>query len=60
MLLFHSDREALAQQIRQQLLEMDPDCRVRIGWVGAVIGVYTGPGCVGLAFMEKDTGCSRC
>ena len=60
VLLFHSDREALAQQIRQQLLEMDPDCRVRIGWVGAVIGVYTGPGCVGLAFMEKDTGCSRC
>ena len=55
VLLFHSDREELARQIRQQLLEMDPDCRVRIGWVGAVIGVYTGPGCVGLAFLEKDT-----
>lgn len=52
--LFHSDREELALQIRQQLLEMDPKCRVRIGWVGAVIGVYTGPGCIGLAFLEKD------
>lgn len=55
VLLFHSDREALAGQIRQQLLEMDPDCRVRIGWVGAVIGVYTGPGCIGLAFLEKNS-----
>ena len=54
VLLFHSDREGLARQIRQRLLEMDPDCRVRIGWVGAVIGVYTGPGCIGLAFLEKD------
>ncbi|MGM9618939.1 MAG: DegV family protein [Oscillospiraceae bacterium] len=52
--LFHSEREELARQIRQQLPETDPDCRVRICWVGAVIGVYTGPGCIGLAFMEKD------
>ena len=52
--LFHSDREALARKIQQELLEMDPDCRVRIGWVGAVIGVYTGPGCIGFAFLERD------
>lgn len=55
VLLFHSDREELAQQIRLELLETDPDCRIRIGWVGAVIGVYTGPGCIGLAFLEKNT-----
>lgn len=55
VLLFHSDREELAQKVRQELLEIDPDCRIRIAWVGAVIGVYTGPGCIGLAFLENNS-----
>ena len=51
--LFHADRESLAQVVRQQLLAIDPEAKIHIGWVGAVIGVYTGTGCLGMAFTEK-------
>lgn len=51
--LFHADRESLAQVVRQQLLAIDPEANIHIGWVGAVIGVYTGTGCLGMAFTEK-------
>lgn len=51
--LFHADREELAQQVKQRILELDPQAQIRIGWVGAVIGVYTGAGCLGLSFTEK-------
>ncbi len=51
--LFHADRAALAQAVKQRLLAIDPAATVRIEWVGAVIGIYTGAGCIGLAFREK-------
>ena len=51
--LFHADREELAQQVKHRILELDPQAQIRIGWVGAVIGVYTGAGCLGLSFTEK-------
>lgn len=50
--VFHADREALALSVRARILELDPAARVRVEWVGAVIGIYTGPGCLGLAFHE--------
>lgn len=50
--VFHADREALALSVRARILELDPAARVRVDWVGAVIGIYTGPGCLGLAFHE--------
>ena len=52
--LFHADRAALAQNVRRRLLDIDPAAQVRIEWVGAVIGIYTGAGCIGLAFREKE------
>ena len=51
--LFHADRAELAEQVAGRVRAIDPDARVRIGWVGAVIGIYTGPGCLGLAFRQK-------
>lgn len=52
--LFHADRAGLAQSVRQRLLQIDPDADITIGWVGAVIGIYTGPGALGLAFEQKQ------
>ena len=44
--LFHADRQELAEEVEKRLLEMDPQAKIQIGWVGAVIGIYTGPGCL--------------
>lgn len=51
--VFHADRPELAEYVRQRILEKNPEAVVRIGWVGAVIGIYTGAGCVGTAFLEE-------
>lgn len=51
--LFHADREELAQDVAQRILAIDPAAKITIGWVGAVIGIYTGAGCLGLAFRQK-------
>ena len=51
--LFHADRPALAQQCRERLLQIDPAARITVSWVGAVIGIYTGAGALGLAFAQK-------
>ena len=53
LFVYHANREALAQQMKQRILEMDPDAKVRVEWIGAIIGAYTGEGCVGLAFHER-------
>ncbi len=52
--VFHADREKLAHQVAETILTIDPDATVHIGWVGAVIGIYTGTGCVGIAFREEN------
>ncbi len=51
--LFHADREELARDVAQRILAIDPAAKITIGWVGAVIGIYTGAGCLGLAFRQK-------
>ena len=51
--LFHADRLQLAEQVKAQLLAIDPAARIRIEWVGAVTGIYTGAGCLGIAFRES-------
>ena len=51
--VFHADREELAEYVKSRLLAHDPTVRVRIGWVGTAIGIYTGAGCVGMACFEK-------
>ena len=51
--LFHADREELARDVARRILAIDPAAQISIGWVGAVIGIYTGAGCLGLAFLQK-------
>ena len=51
--LFHAARPELAEQCRQRLLAIDPAARITVGWVGAVIGIYTGPGALGMAFEQR-------
>lgn len=50
--IFHANREKVAQQVAAKLKAIDPAIKIRIEWVGAVIGIYTGEGCLGIAFME--------
>lgn len=50
--VFHADRPELAQEVKERLFRIDPLARIQIGWVGSVIGVYTGAGALGIAFME--------
>ena len=51
--VFHADRTQLAETVAERLRAIDPEIRITIGWVGAVIGIYTGAGCLGLAFRQK-------
>ena len=50
--IYHSQREELANAFADRLRAIDPEATVRVEWVGAVIGIYTGPGCIGIAFRE--------
>lgn len=51
--VFHADRTQLAEDVSARLRAIDPDIRITTGWVGGVIGIYTGAGCLGLAFRQK-------
>ena len=51
--IFHADRPELAEYVKGKILERNPTAKIRIEWVGAVIGIYTGEGCVGTAFLEE-------
>ncbi len=50
--LFHADREEKAKEVAARIQAIDPAAHIRIEWVGAVIGIYTGAGCIGVAFRE--------
>ena len=51
--IFHSDNENDARFVEYKIREIDPNASIRIEWVGAAIGIYTGRGCVGISFIEK-------
>lgn len=51
--IFHSDNYADAEKMSRRISEVAPNAKIRIEWVGAVIGIYTGSGTVGLAFEKK-------
>lgn len=48
-----SDSE-YGEQMRRKILDIRPDCDVRIGWVGPVIGAHTGAGMVGVCFLSDS------
>lgn len=52
--IFHAANEHDAHVVKEQILKLDPAAQVSVQWVGAVIGIYTGDGCVGISFRERD------
>ena len=47
----NADNDEWAQKMQAKLKAIRPDCDVRIGWVGPVIGAHTGAGMFGVAFL---------
>ena len=52
--IFHACNEADARKLEQMILDFNPNAKTRIQWVGPVVGIYTGVGCVGISFKEKE------
>ena len=54
LFIFHAQNEAGAGQLRDMILQEFPNVQPRIETVGPVVGIYTGVGCVGIAFKKKE------
>lgn len=52
--VFHAGNEDGAKALVEKLKGIKPDIKVFIDFVGPVIGIYTGRGCAGVAFMKKE------
>lgn len=52
--VFHAAAPEQAQRLKERLEKQLPQIQVRVEPVGPVIGIYTGSGCVGLAFTKKS------
>ena len=44
----------LAHIVAQKIQSIKPDLKIIMDYVGPVIGIYTGKGCAGIAFMKKE------
>lgn len=53
VVIFHADNLERAEKIREHILASHKDAEVYIQWVGPVVGIYTGRGCVGIAYVSK-------
>ena len=51
--VFHSGNHDEAEALRARILTHFPGMTVHLAWVGAVIGIYTGDGCLGLAYRLR-------
>jgi DegV family protein with EDD domain len=52
--IFHADNEAGAQELSALIRQQHPLAQLRIRTVGPAVGLYTGTGCVGVAFKKKE------
>lgn len=52
--IFHANNEKSALALKDMIQEEFPEIEPKIEWVGPVIGLYTGSGCVGIAFKKKE------
>ncbi len=48
----HGNNESAAMQMKEWVTQFDPAADVRVEWIGAVIGIFTGEGTIGLVFGE--------
>lgn len=53
--IFHAAAPERAQRMKDKILRETPGAKIRIESVGPVIGIYTGSGCVGIAFTKRET-----
>ena len=51
--IFHACNPKDAQLLKDLIEAFNPAARPHIHWVGPVVGIYTGIGCVGISFKEK-------
>ncbi len=54
--VFHADCLERANELAEMIKKIYPEARIRIEYVGPVIGIFAGPGTVGVAFTKKN-GC---
>lgn len=52
--IFHANNFKGAENLKAMIQEQYPDVDPIIKWVGPVVGLYSGEGCVGMAFRKKD------
>lgn len=53
--IFHAGNLHGAELLKSMIQEEFPSVTPSIRWVGPVVGIYTGNGCVGIAFCKKDS-----
>jgi len=53
-IIFHACNEKGALKLKSMIQKDYPDVEPRIELIGPVIGLYTGTGCVGIAFKKKE------
>jgi len=49
----HSDSQNKADQLKEEILKLYPDCEVRITGLSPIIGAHTGPGMASICFIGK-------
>ena len=54
LIIFHACNEEGACKLKSMIQKDFPDIEPRIELIGPVIGLYTGTGCVGIAFKKKE------
>jgi DegV family protein with EDD domain len=52
--IYHAMAEERAKELEQELKALYPHMNTIILSVGAVVGVFTGPGCIGLSFFADE------
>lgn len=56
LIVFHAANPQGARYLEEMIKNEDPGCTVYIEPVGPVIGIYTGAGCVGMAYWKNAGG----
>lgn len=54
IIIFHACNEKGANKLKSMIQKEFPTVEPRIELIGPVIGLYAGPGCVGIAFKKKE------
>lgn len=53
-IVFHAENRPDAERLAEMIRQIQPNVVVDIEYVGSVIGIYTGSGCVGVAFRKRQ------